>query len=132
MPSLTLVIQDQSRKWCGSTPHHSNFQPIHLGESFTAGRDKPQTHHLRAFRSAKAAVSTSPFAFKMGLQQWFCDFRVCETALPPQRSHFSFYSPRLQTDFNEIENPNFHLHTRLWSDAIQFAWSTLECPARHS
>ncbi|GBL98720.1 hypothetical protein AVEN_8622-1 [Araneus ventricosus] len=34
---LKLDLHDHfmPRKWHGSPPHHSNFQPIHLGRSFT-------------------------------------------------------------------------------------------------
>ncbi|GBM43287.1 hypothetical protein AVEN_220819-1 [Araneus ventricosus] len=45
MSSVKLDIHGQStpRKWCGSTPRHSNFQSIHLARSFT-GRTSPPTN----------------------------------------------------------------------------------------
>ncbi|GBL86507.1 hypothetical protein AVEN_194772-1 [Araneus ventricosus] len=45
MSTLKLDIHGQTtpRKWRGSTPYHSNFQPIHLARTFT-GPHKPITY----------------------------------------------------------------------------------------
>ncbi|GBM53613.1 hypothetical protein AVEN_35201-1 [Araneus ventricosus] len=67
-------------------PHRSNFQPIHLGGSFTEAPSKP---HKRSLQSPRATVPTPLPAFKSGplapLSQDsftppFCCFRFCERA----------------------------------------------------
>ncbi|GBL88763.1 hypothetical protein AVEN_158897-1 [Araneus ventricosus] len=109
---VKLDIHDQTSrlKWRDSTPHHSNFQPIHLGGSFTQA---PCKSHYLSLRSPRGTAPTPPLAFKrepppcfpekaslslphgsiFGGSHFFESF-----AHPPPWSHFRFYGPTLQMD----------------------------------
>ncbi|GBN56202.1 hypothetical protein AVEN_97972-1 [Araneus ventricosus] len=47
-------------KWRGSTPHRSNFQPVHLGGPFMEAPCKPHYRSLR-FRRANAPTPLTGF-----------------------------------------------------------------------
>ncbi|GBM20095.1 hypothetical protein AVEN_268416-1 [Araneus ventricosus] len=59
---LDIHCQNTPRKWCGSTPQHSNFQPIHLrGES---GRD------FVLFPFVRALLPPPKVAFMIQHSKW--------------------------------------------------------------
>ncbi|GBN66840.1 hypothetical protein AVEN_13128-1, partial [Araneus ventricosus] len=80
-------------KWLGSTPQHSDFQPLHLGESVT---EPPCKSHYRSLRSHRTKAPIPLPTFKTGpplrfresltLPQdgsTFCGFRFREKATLP-------------------------------------------------
>ncbi|GBM63020.1 hypothetical protein AVEN_143450-1 [Araneus ventricosus] len=69
--SVKQEIHDKTvpRKWGGSTPHHSNFQPIHLYGSFTEVPCEPLN---RPFRSPRTSAPIPPSTFKMESPARFC------------------------------------------------------------
>ncbi|GBM68673.1 hypothetical protein AVEN_255398-1 [Araneus ventricosus] len=104
-----LYGESVPRRWRGNTPLHSNFQPIHLGGSFT---ETPCKLHNRSLRSPISTAPTPPLAFETGPRgscerasllrhngSTFCRFRFCErTSLPLPTVAFQFYDPVFQTD----------------------------------
>ncbi|GBM43462.1 hypothetical protein AVEN_9427-1 [Araneus ventricosus] len=97
------------RKWHGSTPHRSNFQPIHLGGSF---REDPCKPHHRSLRSPRATTPIPPFSKRDPPPRFretallplfhgstFCGFRFCERdSLHLPMVIFKFYDPTLQME----------------------------------
>ncbi|GBN15464.1 hypothetical protein AVEN_248381-1 [Araneus ventricosus] len=86
---LKLDIHDRStpRKWRGGTPHHSIFQPIRLGRSFTVVPSKPQSQPLLHLllpppgtREPLPAPISSPSPTYL------------------RRSHFSIYDPAVSME----------------------------------
>ncbi|GBN28493.1 hypothetical protein AVEN_269820-1 [Araneus ventricosus] len=58
---LDIHGETAPHKWHGSTPHHSNFQPIHLGGSYMEAPCKPHNRLLLSSRAIASAPSCLAF-----------------------------------------------------------------------
>ncbi|GBM26756.1 hypothetical protein AVEN_175907-1 [Araneus ventricosus] len=143
---LDIHGQITPRKWRDNTPHHSNFQPIHLDGSFTEAPCKPlywshlSPYEYCAYSSSVSKQDFPPFfpkraSLPLPYGFMFCGFRLYERAslpLPHGRSSGSMaHDSKWIT--NEAENPNFRPHSNpIFALSTGFmtesAWSD-ECPA---
>ncbi|GBL78178.1 hypothetical protein AVEN_42754-1 [Araneus ventricosus] len=143
---LQLDIHDHAtpRKWSCGTPHHSIFQPIHLGRSFTSHsaqttKSSSTSHsdillHILSPRPSKHELLSSPISSSE---------RAPPSSMYLRHSHFNIYGPPFQMDFKR--NWSFKFSTTpiligfsLWRsvlarfDQICAVWSYCECPPSSS
>ncbi|GBN12570.1 hypothetical protein AVEN_186710-1, partial [Araneus ventricosus] len=147
MSGKKLKIQDQTVpcKLRIITPHHSNFQPIHLEGSLTKGHPNHTTGHsdplgqlrlllLQLSKWDPPSVSVVESHFPFPHWSTFFGFSFRERASHPSpRSYFNFMTQHSKWIMNEDKNPNFSTAPQqfssnfrnddvFWSGATEIVW----------